>query len=82
MRSSILLAIAMLSVCLLAQGGEQTQCPSGKPFCSCQLNNVEVLRALVRSEVETQMEQEVERRMANTSGIKVWNDVQCVTPLA
>ena len=74
MRSSILLAT--FTVCLLAQGGEQTQCPSGKPFCSCQLNNVEVLRALVRSEVETQVEQEVERRMANlTSGIKVWNDV-------
>ena len=76
---SILLAV--LTVCLHTQGGEQTQCPSGKPFCNCQLNNVEPLRALVRSEIETQVEQEVERRMANTSG-KAWNDVQYTTPLA
>ena len=59
------IAILELSeaVYLFAQGGAQT-CP-GSGSCNCQLNNVESLRALVCSEVETQVEQEVVRRLAN-----------------
>ena len=71
MRFTAIILLAVLTVCFLAQGGEQTQCPSGNPSCECQLNilNADVLRTVIRSEVKTQVEQEVERRMANTSGI-------------
>ena len=65
MQSTIIL-FTVLAVYLFAQGGAQT-CP-GSGSCNCQLNNVESLRALIRSEVETQVEQEVVRRLANMSG--------------
>ena len=64
MRCIILFAV--LTVYLLDQGGAEI-CPSGHRSCNCQLNNVESLQALIRSEVETQVEQEVVRRLANTS---------------
>jgi hypothetical protein len=41
-------------------------CP-GSGSCNCKFNNVESLRAIVRSEVETQVEQEVVRRLPNMS---------------
>ena len=63
MLSTILFGV--LLVYFFAQGGAQT-CP-GSGSCNCKFNNVESLRALVRSEVETQVEQEVVRRLANMS---------------
>ena len=63
MRSTILFAV--LSFYLFAQGGAQT-CP-GSGSCNCKINNVELLRALIRDEVETQVEQEVVERLANMS---------------
>ena len=63
MKCAILFAV--LTVHLFAQGGAQT-CPGGRS-CNCQLNNVESLLALIRNEVETQVEQEVVRRLANIS---------------
>ena len=61
MRCTILFAV--LIVDLFARGGAQT-CPEGGS-CSCQLNNVEALQTLVRNEVETRVQQEVVRRLAN-----------------
>jgi hypothetical protein len=63
MKCTILFTV--LVVYLFAQGRAQT-CP-GSGSCNCLLNNVESLRALVRSEVESQVEQEVVRRLANMS---------------
>ena len=57
---------SVLTVYLLASQGEVQTC-SGAGSCKCQFSNVESLRALVRSEVETQVEQEVARRLANAS---------------
>ena len=71
MRCSILFAV--LTIHLLAQVGAQT-CPGGSR-CSCQLNNVESLLALIRSEVETQVQEEVVRRLANISS-KACGNVQ------
>ena len=63
MRCTVLFAV--LTVYLFAQGGAQT-CP-GSGSCNCKINNVEFLRALIRSEVEAQVEQEVVERLANMS---------------
>jgi hypothetical protein len=60
-----IILFAVLAVYLFAQGRAQT-CP-GSGSCNCRLNNIEPLRALIRSEVETQVEQEVMRRLANVS---------------
>lgn len=65
MRSDCTILFVMPAVYLFAQGGAQT-CP-GSGSCNCKFNNVESLRALVRSEVETQVEQEVAERLANMS---------------
>ena len=62
MRCTILFAVLTVGY-LFARGGAQT-CPGGGS-CNCQLNSVDSLRALVRNEVETQVEQEVVRRLAN-----------------
>ena len=64
MQSTILFTV--LAVYLFAQGGAQT-CP-GSGSCNCKINNVESLLALVRDKVETQVEQEVVRRLANMTG--------------
>ena len=63
MRCTVLFAV--LSFYLFAQGGAQT-CP-GSGSCNCKINNIELLRALIRDEVETQVEQEVVERLANIS---------------
>ena len=63
MRSAILFSV--FAVYLFAQGGAQI-CP-GSGSCNCKINNVELLRDLIRSEVETQVEQEVVERLANMS---------------
>ena len=76
MKYTILFAV--LTVYLFAQGRAQT-CPGGGS-CNCQLNNVESLRALVRSEVQTQVQQEVVRRLANISS-KACGNVQYGVPL-
>ena len=44
---------------------QQPSCPGNAGSCNCQLNNVESLRALIRSEVET----EVAARLAATPGM-------------
>ena len=63
MKCTVLFAV--LTVYLFAQGEAQT-CP-GSGSCNCKFNNVESLRALIRDEVETQVEQEVAERLANMS---------------
>ena len=63
MRSTIVFSV--LAVYLFVQGGAQT-CP-GSGSCNFKINNIELLRALIRSEVETQVEQEVVERLANMS---------------
>ena len=64
MRSTILFGV--LLVYFFAQGGAQRTRP-GSGSCKCQFNNAESLIALIRSEVETQVEQEVMRRLVNMS---------------
>lgn len=76
MKFTILFAV--LAVYLLPQGGAQT-CPGGGS-CNCQLNNIESLRTLVRNEVETQVQQEVVRRLANITS-KACGNVKCGIPL-
>jgi hypothetical protein len=57
----------VFTIYLFAQGRAQT-CPgSGSCTSNCKFNNIEPLRALIRSEIETQIEQEVVRRLANIS---------------
>ena len=63
-----LLIISMVVSALLYTPAEAQTCPGGTGSCNCQLNNVESLRALVRSEVQEQVETEVAARLASTPG--------------
>ena len=66
LRCAVLVLISILSFQLYAPGtAQQTTCPGNAGSCNCQLNNVESLRALIRSEVET----EVAARLAATPGM-------------
>ena len=56
----------ILAVLALGLVDAQGTCPEGTGACNCQLNNVESLRALVRMEVEAQVEAEVAKRFACT----------------
>ena len=57
---------ALILVLTLGLVDAQRTCPGGTSACNCQLNNVESLRALVRMEIEAQVEAEVARRFACT----------------
>ena len=59
-------AFALILVFALGLVDAQGTCPGGTSACNCQLNNVESLRALVRMEIEAQVEAEVARRFACT----------------
>lgn len=64
-----ILVVAVLTVGLYNPVEAQT-CPGGTGACNCQLNNVESLRTLIRSEVQAQVEAEVARQLNSTPGIK------------
>ena len=65
MNSAGLVLVSLLLFQLYAPGkAQQNSCPGPADSCNCQLNNVESLRALIRSEVET----EVAARLAATPG--------------
>lgn len=59
-------AFALILVLALGLVDAQGTCPGGTGTCNCQLTNVEALRALVRTEIEAQVEVEVARRFACT----------------
>lgn len=66
MKNGVLVVIFLLSFQLYAPGkAQQNTCPGLAGSCNCQLNNVESLRALIRSEVEA----EVAARLAATPGV-------------
>ena len=68
MKLAVLIPIAIIVAAYFNAPGiaQNPSCPSGAPgSCNCQLNNVEALRTLIRSEVET----EVANRLAATPGM-------------
>ena len=62
MKSTTFALILVLALGLVAIDAQGT-CPGGTSACNC---NVESLRALVRMEIEAQLEDEVARRFACT----------------
>ena len=64
-----LVATALLYTPTVAQ--TSGTCPGGAGSCNCQLNNVESLRALIRNEVQAEVETEVAARLAATPGIYI-----------
>ena len=63
-----LILVSVIASALLYTPAEAQMCPGGTGSCNCQLNNVESLRALIRSEVEDQVETEVAARLVSTPG--------------
>lgn len=63
-----LILVSVVVSALLYTPGEAQTCPGGTGSCNCQLNNVESLRALIRTEVQEQVEMEVAARLASTPG--------------
>ena len=61
-------AFALILALALGLVDAQGSCPGGTGACNCQLNNVESLRTLIRSEVEAQVEAEVASRLESTPG--------------
>ena len=61
---------SVITPALLYAPADAQTCPGGTGSCNCQLNNVESLRALVRDEVQAQVETEVAARLASTPGNK------------
>ena len=61
--------ISVIAAALIYTPAKAQTCPGGTGSCNCQLNNVESLRALIRTEVEAQVETEVAARLASTPGI-------------
>ena len=63
-----LILVSVAASALLYTPAEAQTCPGVTGSCNCQLNNVESLRALIRTEVEEQVETEVAARLASTPG--------------
>ena len=64
-----LIIISVVAAALIYTPAIAQTCPGGTGTCNCQLNNVELLRALVQAEVQAQVEMEVAARLASTPGI-------------